>query len=218
MKHKELKIKEIGRQTLNQQVYETLKLSILNGDLAPETKLNEVHVAEQLNVSATPVRESFRMLASEGLVEIIPYKGVIVKKFSQDEVLEVYQCREALEVLAVELAIDKINEQDIETLDSYISLSKETKNISQLVYTNTKIHKFILDKAGNEKLKFLVELLNEVLLHDRNVSAFDNIRREEIVEEHLVLLSALKDKDVKRAKQAMSTHICNGYNYIKDKK
>lgn len=217
MDKKKLKIKGLGRQTLNQKVYENLKLSILNGDLAPETKLNETHVAEQLNVSATPVREAFRTLASEGLVEIIPWKGVVVKKFSNDEVLEVYQCREVLEVLAVELAIDKIDKNDLEILDNYIKISKNSNNISELVKINTDIHEFILDKSGNNKLKFLVEILNDVLLHDRNVSAFDNTRREEIVDEHVLLLNELKNKNLDKAKEAMRIHIHNGYEYIEKK-
>lgn len=212
-----LNLKKVGRKTLNQKVYESLKLSILNGDLPPETKLNEVHVAEQLNVSATPVREAFRMLASEGLVEIIPWKGVIVKKFSTDEVLEVYQCREALEVLAVELAIDKIDKESLKELDDYIALSSGIEDVSELVEMNTNIHKFILNKSGNSKLKFLIEILDDVLLHNRNFSAYDSIRKKEILEEHLNILNALKAKDSDNAKEAMRIHIRNGYNYIEKK-
>lgn len=212
-----LNIKTVRRQTLNQKVYEALKLSILDGDLPPETKLNEVQVAEQLNVSPTPVREAFRMLASEGLVEIIPWKGVIVKNFSQDEVLEVYQCREALEVLAVQLAVDKINEEDLLELDKYIVQSREADSVSQLVDINTKIHSFILNKSGNKKLDFLLGLLNDVLLHDRNISAFDVNRRKEIEEEHIELLNALRGKDIVRAEEAIRNHIKNGYNYIEKK-
>lgn len=212
-----LKINKLKRQTLNQMVYESLKMSILEGDLPAESKLNEVQVAEQLNVSPTPVREAFRMLSSEGLVEIIPWKGVFVKSFSDAEVLEVYQCREALEVLAVELAIDKIEEKDLKELDNYIALSKEIDDVSKLVDINTNVHKFIINKSGNTKLKFLIEILDDVLLHDRNVSAFDSIRRKEIVQEHLNLLNALKVKDLDKAKEAMRIHIRNGYNYIEEK-
>lgn len=217
MNNKKFKIEKVGRQTLNQKVYNTLKLAILNGDVAPESKLNEVQLAEQLNVSATPVREAFRMLAAEGLVEIIPWKGVIVNKFSKDEVLEVYQCREALEILALELAIDKIDEEDLKELNNYVNLSKETDDVSELVDINTKIHGFILSKSGNKKLEFLIGLLNEVLLHDRNISAFDDSRRKEIVKEHIDLLNALKLKDLDKAKKAMRTHIQNGYEYIQNK-
>lgn len=217
MTRKSLKIGDIKRQTLNQKVYEALKASILNGDIKPESKLNEVQVAEQLNVSATPVREAFRMLASEGLVEIQPWKGVIVKKYFEDEVFEAYQCREALEVLAVSLAVEKIEENDLFLLESFIESSKNNTNVTQLVQINTKIHDLIIEKSGNRKLISLLKSLNDILLHDRNISAFDSQRRNEIYHEHIELLQALKRKDRKMAEEAMRKHIINGYAYIEKK-
>lgn len=213
---KKLKLGVVERQTLNQQVYESLKLSILKGDIKPETKLNEVHVAEQLNVSPTPVREAFRLLAAEGFVEIKPYKGVIVKKYSKEEVIQVYQCREALEVLAIQLAIYKINDEDIVLLKGFIEKSKETNDVTQFVLLNTKIHNLIINKSGNAKLKYILKTLDDVLLHDRNITANDEKRRKEIIEEHLELFNAIVSKDVIKAETAIRNHIRNGYNYIND--
>lgn len=212
-----LKFSKVKRKTLNQIIYETLKASILNGELKSGSKLNEEKVAEQLNVSGTPVREAFRMLSIEGLVEIIPWKGVFVKEFSDDEVKEVYQCREALEVLAVKLAIDKINEEDIKLLDKYISMSFNIEDVSESVEINTKIHSFIIEKSGNTKLQMLLNLLDDVLLHDRNVSAYDEKRRKQIIQEHVNLLNALKERNSFKAEEAMRSHIKNGYLYIEKK-
>ena len=78
------KIKE--RETLNQKVYNSIKNMIIDGEIKGGDKLNEVDIAELLGVSATPVRETFRMLAMEGLVEIIPYKGVIVREYTIEEI------------------------------------------------------------------------------------------------------------------------------------
>lgn len=210
----DLKLETVGRQTLNQKVYKKLKLSILNGSLTPGKKLNEVQVAEQMDVSPTPVREAFRMLAMEGLVEIIPWKGVVVREFSSEEILEVYQCREALEILAIRLAIDKISNKDIEDLDKYIEYSEKAKDVSELVAINTKIHNFIIKHANNKKLEFLLSLLDDVLLHDRNISAFDDRRSKEIQLEHIEIINAFKNRDTKGAENAMKKHIRNGYNYI----
>ena len=95
---------------------------ILNDEFKDEIKLNEVQIATMLDVSPTPVREAFRMLAADGIVEIIPWKGVFIKKYTIDEVEEAYQCREVLETLAVKLCINIIPRTEIDRL---LNLLKE---------------------------------------------------------------------------------------------
>ena len=73
-----------------------------------------------LDVSPTPVREAFRMLAVDGIVEIIPWKGVFIKKYTIDEVEEAYQCREVLETLAVKLCINIIPRSEIDRLLNFL--------------------------------------------------------------------------------------------------
>ena len=92
-------IDSIGRLPLSEQVYMSLKQAILTGSLKPKMKLSEVRIAEQLNVSATPVREAFRKLAKDNLVVIKPWKGVTVKGYSPEEIVAMYQCREVMEGL-----------------------------------------------------------------------------------------------------------------------
>lgn len=72
-------VNSVSRLPLSEQVYRSLVDSIVDGSIAPGTELREQHLAKQMNVSATPVREAFRRLASDGLVEIIPYHGAVVK-------------------------------------------------------------------------------------------------------------------------------------------
>ncbi len=211
-------IKSVKRQTLYHKVYESLKMSILNYDLPPGTKLNEVQLAEQLNVSATPVREAFKMLASEGLVKITPWKGVEVQQFSDTEIIDTFQCREALEILAIELTFDRLKfdsdkEDIIKDLDETIERSKNVDTITEFVYINSTIHDFWLKHSGNKRLIDLMDNLNDVLLHDRNVSAFVDKRKEEIIKEHIEILLALKNMDLEKAKQALRTHIRNGCEF-----
>ena len=92
-------------------------------------KLNETDIADALGVSATPVRETFRRLATEGFLEVIPYKGVYVREFSKKELMEVYECRKALEKLALELAFPNIVKEEVEEL---IEDLEENKNINDI--------------------------------------------------------------------------------------
>src|SRR5699024_6087221 len=89
--------------SLSEFVYEEIKLAIINKKIPPQYRLTETEVAKQMNVSTTPVREAFRLLSVVGLVKIVPWKGVIVQSYSEKEIQETYQCRIALEVLAVQL-------------------------------------------------------------------------------------------------------------------
>lgn len=203
------RIKE--KQTLNQKVYNIIKEMIIKGDLKAGDKLNEVEIAEHLGVSATPVRETYRMLATEGLLEVIPYRGVFVREYTIEEIKEVYQCRKALENLAIELSYEKLDKQKLEQLLKKVK--SVNKNDDHYKIGND-IHNLILESAGNQKLLDLTEQLNYILLHNRNISAYDGKRQTEIKMEHEKLLMALIDKDEIAAKNAMTEHIENGFKYI----
>lgn len=208
---KKYKIKE--KETLNQKVYQSIKNMIFDGELQGGDKLNEVDIANALGVSATPVRETFRMLSMEGLVEIIPYKGVFVRKYTLDEIKSVYECRRALENLAIELAIDKLEESKL--LEFLDAISEESAQRPSYDVSNA-IHDYILQTSGNKTLLELVDKLSYMLLHDRMKSAKDPKRKSEICEEHRRLIKALLDKDLELSKRIMTEHINKGYEYIKN--
>ena len=87
----------IEKMPLSEKVYRILAKKIIDGKLVPGTKLKEKHVAEELGVSPTPVREAFKKLSGNGFVEINPYNGAVVKGLDEKEINDVYRCREALE-------------------------------------------------------------------------------------------------------------------------
>src|ERR1051326_6185683 len=103
--------------TLWQRVYEYLREEILAERLQPGTELLEVPLSEELGVSRGPIREAIRRLAAEGLVTVRPRRGAVVRSLSKDEFLELYQVREALEVMAVRLAVPRLGDEDLEELD-----------------------------------------------------------------------------------------------------
>lgn len=211
------KYKIKNKKTLNQQVYESLKQMFLDDIFEEGQKLNENDIADALGVSATPVRETFRRLATEGFLEVIPYKGVYVRGFSEKELMEVYECRQALEKLALELAMPNISEEEINELIEELEENIRINDISSNVDMSNKLHNFILEKSENKRLKKLITNLNDVLIRDRNISAGDKIRRMEILEEHLNILNALREKDLERSKRYLEEHIKNGCLYILEK-
>lgn len=211
------KIKTVGRQPLNVMVYENIKNAILEGDLEPGTRLTETKVGEQMNVSTTPVREAFRRLASEGLLKIVPWRGAIVQEFSDRELIEVYKCREVLEVLAIKSAMENIDDSGIEKLERLVEESKLTENLSEHVEINSAIHNTILEYARNEMLSNLLGQLKDVIYHNRNMSSYNEKRRNEIYDEHIQIVNAIKSGDKNQAQVAMELHVNNGYEYIKER-
>ncbi len=209
----QIKIDGVKRQTLNQRVYESIKEAILDGRLQNGTKLSESGTAKSLGVSATPVREAFRMLSMEGLVRIEPWKGAMVQGFSEDETLEVLQCREALEMMAMRLYFDKLNEKDIQAIAAMLQRAEHTDSTSEFVALSSRIHDIWIKGCGNKHLAILMQQLNDVLLYDRNISATDEARKKQIVEEHLEILNALRNRDLNRAMLGLNAHIQNGYHY-----
>ena len=106
----------VRNQTLRQQVFEYLREEILSNRLEPGTELNELALSRELEVSRGPVREALNSLASEGLVKITPRRGATVAALTPDEFVGAYQVREALETLAIRLAVPRLQEGDIERL------------------------------------------------------------------------------------------------------
>src|SRR5947209_20169009 len=106
--------------TLWQRVYAYLREEILSERLQPGTELQEVALSEELGVSRGPIREAIGRLAAEGLVTVRPRRGALVRSLSKDEFLELYQVREALEMMAVRLAVPRLTEDVLARLQELI--------------------------------------------------------------------------------------------------
>ena len=188
----------------------------MDGELERGTKITETSIAKMFDVSPTPVREAFRRLASDGLIEVASWKGVIVKGIEQKDLLEIYECREALEGMVGKLAVRNITEEDIEILEGILERCNDAETPEILIELNTEFHNELLRIARNERLSKLLNELMVVILYDRDISGRYSVRRKEIVAEHLDILKYLKKKDEKKVSELMSKHIRNGYEFIKN--
>ena len=101
---------------LRDVVFNTLRTSILTGELKPGERLMEIHLADKLGVSRTPIREAIRKLELEGLVTMIPRRGAEVAQITEKNLRDVLEVRRALDALAVELACERITEDELAEL------------------------------------------------------------------------------------------------------
>ena len=102
---------------LRDVVFNTLREAILRGDLVPGERLMEMHLANKLGVSRTPVREAIRMLEQEGLAVTIPRKGAQVAKMTEKDLQDVLEIRDSLDELAVSMGCERMTEEQLKELD-----------------------------------------------------------------------------------------------------
>lgn len=206
-------IDTIGKQPLSEQVYGVLKKAIIDGILKPDVKLNEVKVAEQLSVSATPVREAFRKLAVDGLVVIIPWKGVRVKGFSEAEIVAMYQIREVIEGLGARLATQKIDMSTKSELRSIYDQAMKSKDTQEIVELNSLFHLIIMEAAQNKRINDFLEGFKEMINRDMFLTTYDEQRAEACQKEHFEILEAICKNEPERAEEKMRAHIRNAFAY-----
>jgi len=152
----------IGRTALAVEITNRLRQMILEGQLEPGEKVNEKRLTEQFGVSRTPLREALKVLANEGLLDLIPHRGAVITRQSEAELAEVFRVLAALEGLAGELAADHAGEaalQEITALTRDLRRSFEQSDRPTYFRINQAIHNAILAAAGNDTLLRSHELL-----------------------------------------------------------
>src|SRR5699024_11058477 len=141
-------------------VFNTLRRAILRGELKPGERLMEIQLANKLGVSRTPIREAIRKLELEGLVLMIPRKGAEVAKISEKSLRDVLEVRCSLEELAIELACQRMSDEEIEELqkaqDDFRS-AVESGNVMRIAEADEAYHDVIFKGTGNDRL---VQILN----------------------------------------------------------
>jgi DNA-binding GntR family transcriptional regulator len=197
-------------RTLWERVHDHLRDEILGGRLIPGTELSEVALAESLGVSRGPVREALGRLASEGLVTIRPRRGAVVRALSGDEFIEAYQVREALETMAVRLAVPQLSTNHVVALESAIdemSARGAADDVQGFFEANTAFHLVFFDAAGNRMLTDLYrQLRGQIDRHRlRSLELRGDLRRS--IAEHKAILRAAKAGEVERAVHLVSEHI-----------
>ena len=196
--------------TLKANVTEILRQLIIEGTLAPGTEFNQAQIAEQLGVSRGPIREALGQLEQEGLLQSVPYKGVIVTPLTRKYVEELYSVRTALELLALDRSITRMTDAEIDHLDAIVEQMRAAArngDLSQLVEIDLHFHEYLIAKADHElalKLWLNLEVGMKRCLRTRHkIYTF----LDEVVGSHPTLITALKARDKVLARQILSDHI-----------
>ncbi len=196
--------------TLWERVHHHLRQEILANRLPPGTVLHEISLSESLGVSRGPIREALGRLAAEGLVTIRPRRGAIVATLSKEEFLEAYQVREALEILAIRLAVPRLEDGHLTRLQALIddmaSCAAED-DVEGFFEANTAFHSTFVEVSANRKLQDMYrQLVDQMGRYQRRSLALRGSLKRSIAE-HRTILRAVAARDADRAAHLVSEHI-----------
>ena len=197
---------------LRDVVFNTLRQAILTGELKPGERLMEIHLANRLGVSRTPIREAIRKLELEGLVIMIPRRGAEVAQITEKSMNDVLEVRRALDALCTELACDRISPEELEELRLACQKFEEmvkTKDLKKIVQADVALHNIIVQATRNQRLVQLINNLSEQMYRYRFEYLKDYSQHEKLVEEHRIIYESIVAKDRDTACKAAKIHIDN---------
>lgn len=202
----------LQKDTLPMQVLSKLMDWIMDGTLKMGEKLNTEELARQLGVSRMPIREALSGLEKMGLAESVPYVGMRLVSLTQEDVLEIYQMRQALEPLVAERSCANITKEDVEELEKiheeYIRIVKEPElDVKRLYLQNRKFHFAIYSISGMNRVCAVIESLWDTLSFFKLIYGRDVLKNnggaDKMIAEHYGYIEALKNGDACLLKQKL---------------
>lgn len=211
-------------ETQAQRAYHHLKNGLINGDYHPGSRIRYGPVGRELGISATPVREAIGQLATEGFVQLVPQLGAVVRQINRDELIELYEMREALEPYAAGRAAERIGETRLEEIRrQYARMQELTARVAgsstgrvsrstvrQFEQADLGFHMLIIEATGNGTMVRTVgnsHVLARIFSAERH--GYDLGVMQSTCKDHRRILVALEQQDSAAAREAMSQHIRN---------
>ena len=204
--------RRIERRPLHEEVIDQLRDRIVQGELAPGARLNERVLCEQLGISRTPLREAIKMLATEGLVELMPNRGAIVTPLKAANIADTLAVMGTLESLAGELACANANEAEIAEIRAlhFEMLAHHARgDLAGYFKYNQLIHLKIIEASGNPVLTNTYRQLNANVRRARYMANLSQERWDAAVREHEEILAALASRDARRLKRLLAEHLAH---------
>lgn len=200
----------VNTSSLTDEIAEIIRHRILNGEYYIGEKIKETEISSELRVSRTPVREAFKLLSDEGLIQYVPNRGCYAMGFTRRDIDDIYVVREALELIAVQWAAERIGEYQIREMQDQCDLMEfylVHHNGYKALSMNKAFHEIIYKAAGSRFLAHVLRSYKEYVDQNRKTLSgnLDYIRI--ILAEHRKILNAISSGDVEAAKNAMSMHL-----------
>ena len=207
----------IPRANLHEQVANRLRQMLVEGRIAPGAKLNERELCEVLDVSRTPLREAIKMLAAEGLVELLPNRGAIAVQLTEEDVRNTFEVMAGLEAQSGELAAQRITDAELAEIRAmhFEMLAAYTRrDLSNYYRLNAAIHRAINAAAKNPVLGATYDRVNARLQALRFRSNQDEEKWKSAMREHEQMVEALAARDPAAMRAVLAAHLKNKLDVV----
>lgn len=202
-------LEEMGL-SLNELAYRRFKQALVTLSYKPGDYLNTAQVMAELDMGRTPINQAIHRLANEGLLQVIPRKGVMVSPLSIDDALELIEVRLANEILCMKLACKRISPQDTAALvavNEQMNTAVQARDRDRMMSLDHHFHQLLAEIAGNAMLKDILSVLHARAQRFWASSLSKEGHMLEVIEEHRAIISALDAQDQQAAATAAEVHI-----------
>lgn len=206
------------KYSLRGRVFHKLRDDILSGKYKEHEELKEVAIGEEMGVSRTPVREAFRQLELEGLIQIIPNKGAFVTGITIKDVKDIYMIRSKLEGLCARWATEHITKEQMEEMEENVYLTEfhaKKGHMEQIADLDNRFHEILYEACDSKMLEHLLKDYHNYVLRVRR-KTLATARATVSNDEHRLIMEAIRDRDADRAEELANMHMINAFeNMVK---
>ena len=202
------------KYSLRGRVFHKLREDILSGRYDEHEELKEMAIGEEMGVSRTPVREAFRQLELEGLIQIIPNKGAYVTGITEKDVKDIYMIRSLLEGLCARWATEHITQAQMDEMEENVYLAEfhaRKGHLEQLAELDNRFHDILYEACNSKILEHQLKDFHQYVLRVRKKTLANVNRGPKSNEEHRKIMEAIRDKDGDLAEQLAHQHMINAY-------
>ena len=214
MSNYDVKQEVTDKYSLRGRVFHRLREDILSGKYAEHEELKEMAIGEEMGVSRTPVREAFRQLELEGLIQIIPNKGAYVTGITEKDVKDIYMIRSLLEGLCARWATEHITKEQMEEMEENVYLAEfhaGKGHMEQLAELDNRFHDILYEACDSKILEHQLKDFHQYELRVRKKTLANATRGNKSNEEHRLIMEAIRDKNGALAEQLAHQHMINAY-------
>ena len=208
------------KYSLRGRVFHRLRDDILSGKYAEHEELKEMAIGEEMGVSRTPVREAFRQLELEGLIQIIPNKGAYVTGITEKDVKDIYMIRSLLEGLCARWATEHITKEQMEEMEENVYLAEfhaQKSHLEQLAELDNRFHDILYEACDSKILEHQLKDFHQYVLRVRKKTLANANRGPKSNEEHRGIMEAIRSRDAELAERLANRHMINAYdNMVKN--
>ena len=203
------------KYSLRGRVFSKIREDILSGKYKEHEELKEVAIGEEMGVSRTPVREAFRQLELEGLIQIIPNRGAYVTGISAKDVRDIYMIRSRLEGLCARWATANITKEQLDEMEENVYLAEfhaGKGHLDQITELDNRFHHIMYEACNSKMLEHLLVDYHQYVQRVRQKTLSTVNRSTESNKEHRALMEAIKAGNADLAEKLAHEHMIQAYN------